>query len=962
MTSSVPLQPVSTGLSSHTRLPFTGHGPMVVRQETVLSAPRSAEADQSAPVDPTPSESSVSRKLFPQQVQPASSDDVIGTTLDHFVIESRVGAGGMGTVFLARDQRLQRRVALKVLSPQQTADPSAVQRFQNEARSAARLDHDHVARVFFSGDDHGLHYIAYEFVEGTNLRELIRQRGRLEPAEVVSYAVQLASALCHTSACGVVHRDIKPSNIIITPQAKAKLVDLGLARKETLEESAQLTVAGTTLGTFDYISPEQAKDPRNVDVRSDIYSLGCTLYHALTGEPPFPDGTVLQRLLDHQDKPPPDPAAKNRRVSPALAAIVRKMMAGDPKHRYPSGEDLLRDLLVISRAMGLQALPADSAIMAAWSGANRGDWSQHALWLVAAAGLFLAAVLLQVFPEAANRLVGLKTTGDEVVTTVSEEALPTASGSADLIASHTREDADHGVYSPPQPSPEETFNSAPSVAIGPMATSPPRADSLANRLPPTMSLGPIFDGELPPLLTSNAPISPRDTQELVPAPFLHPAGIKPLPSEPRTPQVVAPTIPPRDSATSKTPTEVPTAASTNVADAASAVASASPFIILGTGKAYASLEAACAEVKDQAVIELDYDGRLAVAERPLRLINKRVVVQAAKGRRPVIWFAPRDAVTDAFQTRMISVTGGTLSLVNVAIELKVPETSSADLWAVFRLARPERFRLERSSVTILNPARVPAAVAEVATPDSDAFSKMGAMKEGLPLVPSEVIIEESLVRGEAAGLRIRDASAFRFVFSQTLFALDEWLLQAEPEAPGMNAALRLSVDLTNTTCLLGQGLLRSSDSEAITGRPTPIEIRAHNNIVAVGPSAALIEQHFPLTAMDAHRSLSWVGEHNYFDSIGQFWLVQAPGPLGEQRWNYQAWRDYWGPAEVSGSQNVPVVWKTPWRLKEWAKITAEDIQLDATTDDNPPRGAVDGLDAGATPSLLPAERTASPPR
>ncbi|MDZ4683734.1 MAG: serine/threonine-protein kinase [Planctomycetaceae bacterium] len=924
-----------------------------------MSAPRSAEADPSAPVDPTPSESSVSRKLFPEQVQPASSDDVIGTTLDHFVIESRVGAGGMGTVFLARDERLQRRVALKVLSPQQTADPSAVQRFQNEARSAARLDHDHVARVFFSGDDHGLHYIAYEFVEGINLRELIRQRGRLEPAEVVSYAVQLASALCHTSACGVVHRDIKPSNIIITPQAKAKLVDLGLARKETLEESAQLTVAGTTLGTFDYISPEQAKDPRNVDVRSDIYSLGCTLYHALTGEPPFPDGTVLQRLLDHQDKPPPNPAAKNRRVSPALAAIVRKMMAGDPKHRYPSGEDLLRDLLVISRAMGLQTLPADSAIMAAWSGANRGDWSQHALWLVAAAGLFLAAVLLQVFPEAANRLVGLKTTGDEVVTTPSEEALPAASGSADLIASRTQLDADQRVYVPSQPNPEETFNASPPAAIGPAVISPPRADSLANRLPPTMSLGPIFDGELP-LLSATTPISPRDTQELVPDPFLRPGGLKPLPAETRTPPTVTPATPSRDSGTGKSPAEAPPlVAAPTVADAANAVASTNPFVILGTGKAYASLEAACAEVKDQAVIELDYDGRLAAAERPLRLINKRVVVQAAKGRRPVIWFAPRDAVTDAFQTRMISVTGGTLALVNVAIELKVPETSSADLWAVFRLARPERFRLERSSVTILNPARVPVAVAEVAIPDSDAFSKMGAMKEGLPLVPSEVIIEESLVRGEAAGLRIRDASEFRFVFSQSLFALDEWLLQAEPEVQGMNAALRLSVDLTNTTCLLGQGLLRSSDSEAITGRPTPIEIRAHNNIIAVGPSAALIEQHFPLTAMDAHRSLSWVGEHNYFDSIGQFWLVQAPGPLGEQRWNYQAWRDYWGPAEVSGSQNVPVVWKTPWRLKEWAKITADDIQLDATTDDNPPRGAVDGLDAGATPSLLPMERTAT---
>jgi hypothetical protein len=295
--------------------------------------------------------------------------------------------------------------------------------------------------------------------------------------------------------------------------------------------------------------------------------------------------------------------------------------------------------------------------------------------------------------------------------------------------------------------------------------------------------------------------------------------------------------------------------------------------------------------------------------------------------------------------------------VNIAIELKVPETSSADLWAVFRLARPERFRLERSSVTILNPARVPVAVAEIATPDADAFSKMGSMKEGQPLVPSEIIIEDSLVRGEAAGLRIRDAGAFRLVFTQTLFALGEWLLQAEPETPGMNASLRLAADLTNTTCLLGQGLFKSSESDAITGRQSPMEIRAHNNIVSVGSSAALVEQRFPLTAMDAHRSLSWVGERNYFDSIGQFWLVQTPGPLGEQRWDFQAWCDYWGPGEASGSHNEAVVWKTPWRLKEWARITAEDVQLDRDVEVNLPRAAVDGIDAGVTPSRIPTERT-----
>src|SRR5690606_6910543 len=156
----------------------------------------------------------------------------------------------------------------------QSRDRAAVLRFQNEARAAARLDHENIARVFYIGEDRGLHFIAFEYVTGQNVRDAIIRAHRLRVADAVNYALQIASALRHTSAAGVVHRDIKPSNIIIAPNGRAKLVDLGLARKIASESMGDLTVAGTTLGTFDYISPEQAKDPRSVDVRSDIYSLG----------------------------------------------------------------------------------------------------------------------------------------------------------------------------------------------------------------------------------------------------------------------------------------------------------------------------------------------------------------------------------------------------------------------------------------------------------------------------------------------------------------------------------------------------------------------------------------------------------------------------------------------------------------------------------------------------------------
>ncbi len=153
-------------------------------------------------------------RLFPTT---HDAENVAGITIGHFTIQKRIGVGGMGSVFLASDERLKREVALKVLAPSLALDQTSVQRFQNEAQAAARLDHDNIARVFYSGEESGLYYIAYEYVPGQNLRDLIRSKGWLEPAEAVNYAIQLTAALNHTSSAGVIHRDIKPSNVLITP-------------------------------------------------------------------------------------------------------------------------------------------------------------------------------------------------------------------------------------------------------------------------------------------------------------------------------------------------------------------------------------------------------------------------------------------------------------------------------------------------------------------------------------------------------------------------------------------------------------------------------------------------------------------------------------------------------------------------------------------------------------------------
>jgi serine/threonine-protein kinase len=342
--------------------------------------------------------SSVVRVLFPPEDGDggATFDAERGVQLGHFSIVERIRSGGMGAVFRAVDTRLNRVVALKVLPPALSRDPLIVQRFKNEAQSAAQLDHENIARVFYVGEEQGLHFIAFEYITGTNIRELIQQQGRLPVADAVNFALQMASALVHTSAQGVVHRDIKPSNIIITPGGRAKLVDLGLARKENRdEEAADLTMAGTTLGTFDYISPEQARDPRTADVRSDIYSLGCTLYHMLTGAPPYPEGTVLQKLLQHQGDEAPDPAQKNPAVPENLSIVVRKMMAKDPRRRYQNAEQLIRDMMLVAGAMGLRSVSPEGLVWLSAGGKRPSFFDRHLAWMATAAALLLIVGYLE---------------------------------------------------------------------------------------------------------------------------------------------------------------------------------------------------------------------------------------------------------------------------------------------------------------------------------------------------------------------------------------------------------------------------------------------------------------------------------------------------------------------------------------------------------------------------------------
>ena len=293
----------------------------------------------------------------------------LGEKIDEFRLLESIGAGGMGAVFRAVDLGLDRQVALKILPPDQAVDPEVVRRYHQEGRAAARLDHENIARIYTIGDDGRYHYIAFEYIEGINIRQKVLREGPLPVAEAVAITLQIAHALVHAAGREVVHRDIKPSNIIVTPEGRAKLVDMGLARHFERRGDADLTQTGMTLGTFDYISPEQARDPRDVDIRGDLYSLGCTLFHMLSGRPPFPEGTVLQKLLQHREEDPTDIRRLNAAVPDGLAAILARLLAKDRDRRYQTPDHLARDL---ARVATRRATPSTRATPA---------WARHLFWI-----------------------------------------------------------------------------------------------------------------------------------------------------------------------------------------------------------------------------------------------------------------------------------------------------------------------------------------------------------------------------------------------------------------------------------------------------------------------------------------------------------------------------------------------------------------------------------------------------
>jgi beta-lactam-binding protein with PASTA domain/predicted Ser/Thr protein kinase len=260
-----------------------------------------------------------------------------------YELHRRLGRGGMAEVFLARDQLLDRPVAVKVLFPEFATDPSFVERFRREATAAANLNHPNIVGVYDWGEADSTYFIVMEYVDGRTLSEILRAEGPLHPDRAADIGADVAAALGFAHRNGVVHRDVKPGNVIVTASGQVKVADFGIARAMTAEADDDLTQVGTVMGTATYFSPEQARG-ESVDPRSDIYSLGCVLYELVLGRPPFAGDSPVAIAYKHVQESPIPPRHLNVELPAAIEAIILKCLAKNPVNRYPSAEDLRADL------------------------------------------------------------------------------------------------------------------------------------------------------------------------------------------------------------------------------------------------------------------------------------------------------------------------------------------------------------------------------------------------------------------------------------------------------------------------------------------------------------------------------------------------------------------------------------------------------------------------------------------
>lgn len=324
----------------------------------------------SIPVESQPKDlQSIARLLFDRGKLTAYQARVIARGKGHlllmknYLILDKVGKGGMGTVFRAKHLKMNRDVAMKVLSRSHQSDPTVIQRFFREIHTAGMLSHPNIASAFDADQAHGHWFLVSEYIEGDNLGDLVEQNGSLSPTVAVDITLQSAIGLEFAHEAGVIHRDVKPANLMLDQTGNVKILDLGLAQFQSEKDQLKLTNTGTIIGTPHYMPPEQATSTHLVDARSDIYSLGCTLHYLLTGSPIYDEDTVIGTLMAHREQPLPNLKLRVQQLSPSIQLVFEKMVAKDPNDRYQRMSQVVEDLQLLKAERPLMYATCGSEIL-----------------------------------------------------------------------------------------------------------------------------------------------------------------------------------------------------------------------------------------------------------------------------------------------------------------------------------------------------------------------------------------------------------------------------------------------------------------------------------------------------------------------------------------------------------------------------------------------------------------------
>ncbi|MBI3838145.1 MAG: protein kinase [Planctomycetia bacterium] len=860
-----------------------------------------------------------------------------GERLGQFLLQKFVGGGGMGVVFRALDTTLNREVAVKVLSRDQSADEETLRRFRNEAQSAARLNHDNIARVHYVGEDRGVHYIVFEFIEGVNIRDLVEQKGPLPLPEALSYTFQIAEALAHASQRDVIHRDIKPSNVLITPDGKAKLVDMGLARLNQVAHSDNdLTASGVTLGTFDYISPEQARDPRSADVRSDLYSLGCSFFYMLTGRPPFPDGTVLQKLLQHQADHPPDPRAARPELPIEVTQILARLLAKNPLQRYQQPGELSEELAALGEKLGMQL----SSSRTAWVPPRPNPiarWQHHLPWIVPIGALCLIVLGLDFYWSSAHHeIVGpIAPAGTAANADSSHNATTVPPTNPPATGPHFI--SNKPVVPPLAPKPAVSTPSAragepPGAEFLPDAPQgvPPESAPWMRRLA-TLSWGAELNFEE---LTARAADAVKLGSQVAPRPL----------------------GPPEDAAIS---TGQPAVDAAEIKPKSKPIAPRDGLLTVSDGPAgagnYATLHAACSDAKSGDIIELRYNGRRL--EKAITISNLKLTIRAGEQYQPVVVFRPEpDPVK--FPPSMLSIAGGQLNVSNVHWELDLPRDVPAD-WALFETRRADLVRFEKCTFTVRNASLGQTAYhAGVAFFDIKAPPGTNVMAMDPNVMEDQIVtieLQHCIARGEAAFVRSNELQAFRLTWDNGLLATSERLLVAAggPSQPRQLGHTQLH--LAHLTAMLHNGLALLINSEDAPYQLLT-EIDCVDSILVSTARPPLIEQRGSDRIEEYLARLQWNGDRDFFAGFETFWqILNNAEAAGSKQMSFADWQQFWGDSRSRLATRDSVVWKhLPGTNRPFHTHTPNDYALDLdVTHKGASGGASDGLDAGCLVKQLP---------